>query len=172
MASFNKVLLIGNLTSDPELRHTANGIAVTDLRLAVNRNYTTKEGDRREDVLFIDVTVWNRTAENCCQYLRKGRPVHIEGYLKMDTWDDKSTGEKRSKVKVEAENVLFLGSKQDSGGGGDDDYAPSPRRDRDRDTGPPRGRVGTGNGTSAESRRPSPPPTSHEPDPDEDDIPF
>src|ERR1700733_297690 len=109
MANLNKVFLIGNITRDPELRYTPNGSAVTDLRLAVNRMYTTKEGERREEVTFIDVTVWNRQAENCCQYLKKGRPVHVEGYLKLDSWDDKATGEKRSKLKVEAERVQFLG---------------------------------------------------------------
>ncbi|MBX6312445.1 MAG: single-stranded DNA-binding protein, partial [Isosphaeraceae bacterium] len=126
MASVNKVFLIGNLTRDPELRYTPNGSAVTDLGVACNRVYTTKEGERREEVTFIDVTVWNRQAENCCQYLRKGRSVHIEGYLRMDTWEDRTTGEKRSKLKVEAERVQFLGSPRDEPAalGGEDEYAP------------------------------------------------
>ncbi len=117
MANVNKVFLIGNLTRDPELRYTPSGAAVTDLGLAINRIYTTKDGDRREETLFLDVTVWNRQAENCCQYLKKGRPIHVEGYLKMDSWDDKTTGEKRSKIKVEAERVQFLDSRRgdDSG---------------------------------------------------------
>ncbi len=108
MADLNKVFLIGRLAQDPELRYTPGGAAVTDLRVATSRVYTTKDGDRREEPLFIDVTVWNRQAENCCQYLAKGRQVHIEGYLKMDSWDDKTTGEKRTKIKVEAERVQFL----------------------------------------------------------------
>jgi single-strand DNA-binding protein len=129
MPDLNKVFLIGNLTQDPELRYTASQIAVTDLRLAINRSWTSKDGDRREDTLFIDVTVWNRQAENCCQFLRKGRAVHIEGYLKMDSWDDKTTGEKRTKVKVEAERVQFLGGNRDDGGGADDGPAArEPRR--------------------------------------------
>src|SRR5262249_48094992 len=102
MASVNKVFLIGNLTKDPELRYTPNGAPVTDLRLAVNRVYNNKDGERQEEVLFLDVTVWNRQAENCCQFLRKGRPVHIEGFLREETWPDKTTGETRRKMKVEA----------------------------------------------------------------------
>src|SRR4051812_31977240 len=131
MADLNKVFLIGRLTHDPELRYTPNGAAVSDLRLATSRQYTTKDGTTQKDTLYIDVTVWNRQAENCCQYLKKGRAVHIEGYLKMDTWDDRTTGEKRSKVKVEAERVQFLDSRRDEAGGSmggqdEDDYAPPP----------------------------------------------
>ena len=93
MASFNKVILVGNLTRDPELRYTSQGTAVSDLRLAV----TTVRGgrgqqERREETLFIDVTVWDRQAENCCKYLSKGRSVLVEGRLQLDTWDDKETG--------------------------------------------------------------------------------
>ncbi len=100
MADFNKVFLIGRLTRDPELRYTPSGAAVADLGWRPAGRTTPKDGERREDKLFIDVTVWNRQAENCCQYLAKGRMVHVEGYLKMDTWDDRNTGEKRSKIKV------------------------------------------------------------------------
>ena len=175
MASVNKVFLIGNLTRDPELRYTANGSAVTDLGIATNRAYTTKDGDRREEVTFIDVTVWNRQAETCCQYLKKGQPVHVEGYLKLDSWDDKSTGEKRSKLKVEAERVQFLGGRRDEAGGmpsHDDDTAPparEPRRSPDaRANGAGGGNRPYGSGPPP-ARRPSPAP----PDPDaEDDIPF
>jgi single-strand DNA-binding protein len=95
MADFNKVFLIGRLTRDPQLRYTPGGAPVADLGLATSRTYNTKDGERREDTLFIDVTVWNRQAENCCQYLAKGRMVHVEGYLKMETWEDRNTGEKR-----------------------------------------------------------------------------
>ena len=127
-ARLNKVLLMGNLTRDPELRRLPSGTAVTELGLALNRSYTGKDGERREEVTFVDVTVWDRTAENCCQYLKKGKSVHIEGYLKMDTWDDKTTGEKRSKLKIQADHVQFLDRKDDAGGGSmgsDDEYSAS-----------------------------------------------
>ena len=182
MASLNKVFLIGNLTRDPELRYTPGGAPVADLGLAINRVYTTKDGDRREEVTFIDVTTWNRQAENCCQYLKKGRPVHVEGYLKMDSWQDKTTGEKRSKIKIEAENIQFLGGRDDSGGGGgaarggDDEFnAPAPPR-RASPGGESRGggsANGAGAGRPAASptppRRPSPSPA---PEAEDDDIPF
>ncbi len=100
MADLNKVFLMGRLTFDPELRRTPTGTAVTELRLATTRSWSGRDGERREETLFIDVTVWDRQAENCCQYLRKGSGVHVEGFLKMDTWDDKTTGEKRSKIRV------------------------------------------------------------------------
>ena len=105
MASLNKVFLMGNLTRDPELRYTPSGSAVTDLPIAVNRSWMGKDGDKKEEVLFIDVTVWDRQAETCCQYLKRGRGVHVEGSLKMETWDDRTTGEKRSKIKVLADRV-------------------------------------------------------------------
>src|SRR6516165_2497420 len=118
MADLNKVFLMGRLTFDPELRYTPSGSPVTELRLAVNRAWTGRDGDRKEESLFIDVTVWERQAENCCQYLKKGSTVHVEGALKMDTWDDKATGEKRSKIKVQAERVQFLDRRGVTGGGG------------------------------------------------------
>lgn len=112
MADLNKVFLIGRLTHDPELRFTPNGTAVSDLKLATSRKYATREGDTREETLYIVVTVWNRQAENCCQYLKKGRAVHVEGYLKEETWETRE-GEKRSKIKVEAERVQFLDRRED-----------------------------------------------------------
>jgi len=106
MANLNKVMLMGNLTQDPELRHTPSGTAVTDLRLAVNRVWFDKQtSEKKEETVFIDVTLWDRTAENACQYLSKGRPVFVEGRLKMDEWNDKESGQKRSKISVTAENV-------------------------------------------------------------------
>ena len=108
MADLNKVFLMGRLTFDPELRRTPTGTAVTELRLATTRTWPGRDGERREETLFIDVTVWDRQAENCCQYLRKGSGIHVEGFLKMDTWDDKTTGEKRSKIRVHADRVQFL----------------------------------------------------------------
>ena len=107
MADLNKVFLMGRLTFDPELRRTPSGSAVTELRLATSRSWAGRDGERKEETLFIDVTVWDRQAETCCQYLKKGRAVHVEGYLKMDSWEDKNTGEKRSKVKVQAPHYMF-----------------------------------------------------------------
>jgi single-strand DNA-binding protein len=110
MASYNKVLLMGNLTKDPEVRYTPKGTAVSELRLAVNRYYTTETGEQKEETTFLDVTVWGRQAETAGQYLSKGRPVFVEGRLQMDSWDDKETGQKRTKLKVVAERVQFLGA--------------------------------------------------------------
>jgi single-strand DNA-binding protein len=186
MAQLNRVFLMGNLTRDPELRRLTNGTAVTDLGLALNRTYTDKNGEKREEVVFIDVTVWDRQAETCCQYLKKGRAIHVEGFLKMDSWDDKTTGEKRTKLKVQADRVQFLDRKDDAGGGGggmgsDDEFAPPAPRDaapRRPTTGPdPRG---MGNGPArggynnpangATPRRPPSPPVDSEAE--DDDIPF
>src|SRR5438445_771324 len=99
MASFNKVILLGNLTRDPEVRYTPKGSAVCDLGIAVNRVYTTEGGERREEVTFVDVVLWARLAEIAGEYLRKGRPIFIEGRLQMDSWDDKQTGQKRTKLR-------------------------------------------------------------------------
>jgi len=120
MASFNKVVLVGNLTRDPELRYTPKGTAIAKIGLAVNRVWTNEAGEKKEEVTFVDVDVFGRTAENVGQYMRKGRPILIEGRLKLDQWDDKQTGQKKSKLGVVAENVQFLGSSKDgeSGGGG------------------------------------------------------
>jgi single-strand DNA-binding protein len=169
MADLNKVFLMGRLTFDPELRYTPNGAAVVDLRMATSRTWTSKEGDRKEDTLFIDVTVWNRQAENCCQYLKKGSGIHVEGFLKMDSWDDKTTGEKRTKVKVEADRVQFLDRRGDVGGSTESDYAPAPAR-RGGGPGPAEGRSRPSSyappaGGNA-SRRPA------EPEGDDEDIPF
>ena len=117
MASFNKVILVGNLTRDPEVRYTTGGTAVCDITLAVNAQWTDrKTNERKEEVSFIDVTLWGRTAEIAGEYLAKGRPVLIEGRLQLDKWDDKETGQKRSKLKVVADSMQLLGSRQDSGG--------------------------------------------------------
>ena len=108
MANLNKVMLIGNLTRDPELRHTPKGSAVTDLGLAVNRKIADGNGGWRDETTFVDVTVWGSSAENANKYLSKGRGVFIEGRLQMDVWDDKTTGQKRTKLKVVADNLQFL----------------------------------------------------------------
>ena len=185
MADLNKVFLMGRLTFDPELRYAPSGSAVTELRLAINRAWTGRDGERKEESLFIDVTVWDRQAENCCHYLKKGSQVHIEGALKMDTWDDKTTGEKRSKIKVLADRVQFLDRKADAGGPAADEFsagsAPAATRDAAPRRSPAAGSEGRaaspGNGpgrppgapgTSPPTRRPAAAPDA-EPD---DDIPF
>ncbi len=118
MASFNKVILMGNLTRDPEVRYTPGGTAVTDLGLAVNRTWFDKNAnEKKEDVTFLDVTLWGRTAEIAGEYLSKGRPVLIEGRLQMDSWQDKETGQNRYKLKIVGENMTMLGSGGGQGGG-------------------------------------------------------
>ena len=149
MASFNKVILLGNLTRDPEVRYTPKGTAVTDLGLAVNRTYTADNGEKREEVTFVDVTFWGRTAEVAGEYLKKGRPVFVEGRLQLDSWDDKQSGQKRTKLKVIGENMQMLGAPRGGGSGGDEE----------------------GSGGSRSSR-PAPPPKSAPSAPDEDEIPF
>ena len=117
MASFNKVILVGNLTRDPELRYTPKGTAIAKIGLAVNRVWTNEAGEKKEEVTFVDVDVFGRTAENVGQYMRKGRPILIEGRLRLDQWDDKQTGQKKSKLGVVAETVQFLGSPAGADGG-------------------------------------------------------
>ncbi len=119
MASFNKVILMGNLTRDPQVRYTPRGSAVAEIGLAVNRTWFDKQtNSRKEEVTFIDVTLWGRDAEVAGEYLSKGRPVLIEGRLQLDSWDDKETGQKRSKLRVVGESMTMLGSRGDGGGGG------------------------------------------------------
>jgi single-strand DNA-binding protein len=131
MASFNKVVLVGNLTRDPELRYTPKGTAIAKIGLAVNRVWTNEAGEKKEEVTFVDVDVFGRTAENVGQYMRKGRPILIEGRLKLDQWDDKQTGQKKSRLGVVAETVQFLGSAQGGGDGGSGGGgAPAPRAPR------------------------------------------
>lgn len=125
MASYNKVMLIGNLTRDPEVRYTPKGSAVCDIGLAVNRVYTSDSGEKVEEVTFVDVVLWSKMAELAGKYLHKGRPVFIEGRLQMDSWEDKQTGQKRTRLRVVGEQMQFLGSAQGggerSGGGGDEE---------------------------------------------------
>ena len=151
MASFNKVILLGNLTRDPEVRYTPKGTAVTELGMAVNRVYTAENGEKREETTFVDVTLWGRTAEIAGEYLRKGRPVFIEGRLQLDTWDDKQSGQKRSKLKVVGEGLQLLGGRPGAGGGGG----------------------GGDDEGGSRSSRPAPPPKAAAPsEPDDDEIPF
>jgi len=156
MANVNKVILIGNVTRDPEVKFTSKGSAVTDIGLAINRNYTLDNGEKREETTFVDVELWGRLAEIAGEYAKKGRPLYVEGRLRMDTWEDKASGQKRSRMKVVGENLQLLGGRTEggggrpAGGGGDHESheASAPRR-----TAPP----------------PSRPAPSSEPD---DDIPF
>ena len=164
MASFNKVMIIGNLTRDPEIKYTPKGTAIADIGLAVNRNYTTDSGEKREEVTFIDVTLWGRVAEIVGEYCKKGRPLFVEGRLQLDTWDDKATGQKRSKLKVVGENIQLLGSREGGGGGGEHGEG----RSEGRSEGRPQ--------QSRPAARPASPPPRPPADPDldapEDDIPF
>jgi single-strand DNA-binding protein len=152
MASFNKVILLGNLTRDPEVRYTPKGSAVCDLGIAVNRVYTTEGGERREEVTFVDVVLWARLAEIAGEYLRKGRPVFIEGRLQMDSWDDKQTGQKRTKLRVVGETMQLLGGRP-AGAAGE-------TAEEDRPA------------ASAGSKTTAPPKASARAEPDDDEIPF
>ncbi len=163
MASLNKVMLIGNVTRDPEVKYTPKGSAVTDLGLAVNRVYSTDSGEKREEVTFVDVTLWGRQAEVAGEYAKKGRPIFVEGRLQLDTWDDKQTGQKRSRLRIVGENIQLLGSRtggQGGGGGGDyegggeSNYSSS-KPSRPSQSAPP------------QQRSSSPPPQA-----EDDDIPF
>jgi single-strand DNA-binding protein len=168
MANLNKVMLMGNLTRDPEVRYTPKGTAVAELGLAINRYFSAENGEKREETTFVDVTLWGRQAEIAGEYLKKGRPVFIEGRLQLDSWDDKQTGQKRSKLKVVGEGLQLLGSRDGGsggGGGGGGEYG-----------------AGSGGGereqrSSAGGGRPAPPPKQKPPadpdlEPEEDDIPF
>ena len=114
MASLNKVFLIGNLTRAPELRYTPSGMAVADLRLAVNRRYQTQSGEKREDTCFLSVVVWGKQAESCSEYLDKGSPIMVEGRLQTRDWETKD-GQKRNVVEVVAERVQFMGRPKTAG---------------------------------------------------------
>lgn len=153
MASLNKVLLMGNLTRDPEVRHTPKGTAVGDLAMAINMTYKAQDGTEKEEVCYVDVVVWGRQAETCRDYLTKGAPVFVEGRLQLDQWEGPE-GEKKSRMRVRADRVQFLSRSGGGGGGG----ARGPRSD------------GAGGGAPSEGGAPkqaSPPR-----DLPEDDVPF
>jgi len=124
MASFNKVILMGNLTRDPELRQSPSGAKVADLGLAVSETWRDKSGQTKEVTCFVDIVVWDKLAELCQQYLTKGRPVLVEGRLQMDEWKNQQ-GEKRSKLRVRADTVKFLGSAQKRDEGAANSAAPA-----------------------------------------------
>jgi single-strand DNA-binding protein len=153
MANYNKVLLMGNLTRDPELRYTPKGTAIAEIGLAINRKWKSETGEAKEEVTFVDVAAYGRTAEVIGQYLKKGRPIMIEGRLKFDQWDDKQTGQKRSKLRVVCESFEFL----DSGNRGVEGGAPAAPR-------PAR--------PAAAPNAPAAEPVEGDGPPESDDVPF
>jgi single-strand DNA-binding protein len=158
MASFNKVILVGNLTRDPQVRYTPSGTAVSDIGLAVNNSWFDKNtNQRREEVTFVDVTLWGRTAEIAGEYLAKGRQVLIEGRLQLHQWDDKETGQKRSKLRVTCENMTMLGSRQEGAGGHGPSGSQAPAGD---------------SGGNFHNQEPSEPSGGFEPPPSGGDVPF
>ena len=116
MANLNKVMLIGNLTRDPELRVTPKGTAICTFSLAVNRKFKDESGGEREEVTYVDIEAWGKSGENISKYCTKGRPLFVEGRLRLDQWEDKNTKEKRSRMKVVCENFQFLGTGRADGG--------------------------------------------------------
>ena len=139
MANLNKVMLIGNLTRDPELRYTPKGTAVAEITLAINRNWTNEQGQKQEDTTFVEVTLWSRNAEIAQQYLTKGSPCYVEGRLQLDSWDDKESGKKRSKLRVIGENFQFLPTGNKTGGGGGGGGQAPARAPQQQQARPPQG---------------------------------
>lgn len=143
MANFNKVYLIGNLTRDPELRVTPKGTAICQFGMAVNRQFKDESGAMRDDTTFVDIEAWGKQGETISKFCTKGKPLFVEGRLKFDQWEDKTSGQKRSKLKVVLEGFQFLGTGQRDGApggasGGEFDQSPSP----ERHSPPPRGATG------------------------------
>ena len=153
MRGVNKVILIGNLTRDPELRYTPKGTAIAEIGLAINRKWKSETGEAKEEVTFVDVAAFGRTAEVIGQYLKKGRPIMIEGRLKFDQWDDKQTGQKRSKLRVVCESFEFLDSGNRVEGEGTAPSAPRAAR-------------------PAAAAAPASAPESGDSEPPHDDVPF
>jgi single-strand DNA-binding protein len=163
MSSFNKVILLGNLTRDPQVRYTPGGTAVAELGLAVNRTwFDQKTNSRRDETTFVDVTLWGRQAEVAGEYLAKGRQVLIEGRLQLDTWEDKESGQKRSKLKVVSENMKMVGGRGEGGSGGGGGGGRGEGRSEGPRSGAPRDLESSGGG--AEEFHEAPPP--------DDDVPF
>jgi single-strand DNA-binding protein len=178
MANYNKVILVGNLTRDPQMRYLPSQMPVVDFGLAVNHRFKTKSGEDREEVCFIDCSAFGRQAEVINQYCRKGRPLLVEGRLKFDTWEDKQGGGKRSKHTVVIDNFQLLGGRDSAGGGGGgydqggggasygDDQRPQPPRNQGAAPPPQRGGAGQRPAQAPE------PPFGEEQTFQEDDIPF
>ena len=156
MPSLNKVMLMGNLTRDPELRVTPKGTPICQFSLAINRQFKMESGESREEVIFVDVEAWGKQGETIAKYMTKGRPLYVEGRLRLDQWEDKNTKEKRSRMKVVLEQFQFLDSK------GADDGSGGPR------SRPP----AAASGTASPAAAPGAPPESEEAPPAEDDVPF
>ncbi len=155
MASLNKVLLMGNLTRDPEVRHTPKGTAVGDLAMAINMTYKAQDGTEKEEVCYVDVVVWGRQAETCRDYLSKGAPVFVEGRLQLDQWEGPE-GEKKSRMRVRADRVQFLSRGGGGAGGGRG----------------PRSEAAGGGGASAPAEGGAEKPAGPGRDIPEDDVPF
>jgi single-strand DNA-binding protein len=153
MANFNKVILAGNLTRDPELRYTPKGTAIAKFGLAINRTWKTETGEAKEEVTFVDVDAFGKQAEVIAQYMKKGRPFLVEGRLKLDQWDDKQTGQKRSRLGVVLEGFSFIDSGNRTEGGPE----------------APRTRPATAPVAAATA---SPTPEAEAPEPEQDDVPF
>jgi len=153
--NLNKVTVAGNTTRDVELRFTPKGTAIAQVGIAVNRRWKGEDGEQKEEVTFIDATFWGKTAEIVAQYFRKGSPIYIEGRLKLDSWDDKQTGQKRSKLSVVAESFQFVGRKAQ----GDTEEEPS-------------GKVIGGEQRRAKSEPSAKEPATGDESPESDDVPF
>ena len=166
MANYNRIVLVGNLTRDPQLRYLPSQMAVVDFGMAVNHKFKTKSGEDREEVLFIDVSAFGRQAEVINQYCQKGKQILVEGRLKYDTWEDKQGGGKRSKHSVVVDNFQFLGGPAGGGGGyqgADENSQDRPQQRPQRGTSRPQG----------QSQAPAPEqPFGEEQQFKEDDIPF
>ena len=152
MSNFNKVILAGYLTKDPELRYTPKGTAVAKFGIGINRSWTTESGEKREEATFVDIDSFGKTAEVIGQWFRKGSPILVEGRLKLDQWEDKQTGAKRSKLGVILESFSFIGKKEDGAGSGSGAPAPASRYDC--------------------PGRTAAPPSADQPPIEDDDVPF
>ena len=131
MPNYNKVMLMGHLTRDPEIRYAPQGKAACKIGLAVNNIYKSATGEAKEDVVFADITFWGKTAETVVQYMRKGRACFVEGRLKLDQWQDKATGAQRSKLTVTGDTVQFLGGKDGAEQSAPQPSAPKPTQPTD-----------------------------------------
>ena len=167
MANLNKVMLIGNLTRDPELRVTPKGTAICQFGLAINRTFKDESGATRDETTFVDIEAWGKQGETIGKYVTKGRPLFVEGRLKLDSWDDKTTGQKRSKLKIVLENFQFLGGREGGEGGG----APGGSAPRGASTGGDEGidqTVERHTPPPRAAQRPTPPPQDNI----DEDVPF
>ena len=153
MANFNKVILAGNLTRDPELKYTSKGLAIAKFGLAINRSWKTETGEAKEEVTFVDIDAFGKQAETIAQYMKKGSPLLVEGRLRLDQWDDKQTGQKRSRLGVVLDGFQFLGGGNRAEGGAE----------------VPRARAAT---APAAAAAPSAAPEAEAPQPEQDDVPF